>query len=208
VSEEGGYTMFEMLIVLAIMSIVMGGIVTMFTAGIRSDSAQSSRFRAQQDTKVALDLLRRDIHTGCTIAAPSSYNTWLTSVTLYTASDACVAGTHSVSWCTVGSGTRYGLYRIAASTCSGATAKVADYLTSASVFVYLPPNSHLVSSTSLGQGTSPSYVATADGSSSLPRLHVDLNLNRTTKGNNAYRLVDDIALRGGPRACLGGTATC
>jgi hypothetical protein len=48
---------------------------------------------------------------------------------------------------------------------------------------------------------------TADGSYSLPRLHVDFTLNLNTHKHDGYRLYDDIAFRNGPRACTG-AATC
>jgi hypothetical protein len=50
-------------------------------------------------------------------------------------------------------------------------------------------------------------IATQDGAYSVPRLHVDLTINRT-KATRSYRLVDDIAFRNGPRRCGAGVATC
>jgi len=207
--EEGGYSMMEMLVVMVILGVVLGGIVTMFTAGINADADQNRRYQAQQEGRIALDRLRREIHSGCTISTPSTYNTAMSSATIYFSSDSCTSGTHTVTWCTTGSGTRYGLYRIVATSCTGATQKFGDYLTSGSLFTYLPPNSHLVSNTSLGQGTGGSYIVTQDGSSTLPRLHVDLSINRSpAKPLDGFRMVDDIALRNGPRACSAGVASC
>lgn len=207
--EEGGYSMMEMLVVMVILGVVLGGIVTMFTAGINADADQSRRYESQQEGRNALDRLRREIHSGCTISAPSTYNSAMGSATLYFASDSCASGSHTVTYCTSGGGTRYALYRIVATTCTGATQRIADYLTSASPFIYLPPNSHLVTSTSLGQGTSSSYLATQDGSSTLPRLHVDVTINRKPSNPlDGFRMIDDIALRNGPRACSSGVASC
>jgi hypothetical protein len=64
-----------------------------------------------------------------------------------------------------------------------------------------------MTASSLNQGTSATYIATQDGSSTLPRLHVDLLVNRTANTNEAFHLVDDIAFRNGPRACSG-VASC
>jgi hypothetical protein len=112
-----------------------------------------------------------------------------------------------VTWCTVGSGTRYALYRLVATTCTGATDKFADFLTGGNIFAYLPPNSHLATSTSLGQGTG--AIVTQDGSAVLPRLHVDLTSNlNPAKSNDGYPLADDIVLRNAPRACGTGVASC
>jgi hypothetical protein len=50
-------------------------------------------------------------------------------------------------------------------------------------------------------------IATQDAAYSVPRLHVDLTINRA-KATHTYRLVDDIALRNGPRRCTAGVDSC
>ena len=207
-SDEEGYTLIELLVVMVILSIVVGGIVTLFASGLNSEADQNRRFQAQQDGRIALDKLRREIHGACSISTPNTYNTALSTVTIYYSSDNCASGSHSVTWCTTGGSGRYALYRIDATSCAGATAKFADYLTSGTIFTYLPPNSHLVTSTSLGQGTGAGAIVTQDGSSTLPRLHVDMNLQLKAGLVDGYRVVDDIAFRNGPRACATGVATC
>lgn len=207
--EEGGFSLIELIVVMIILTVVVGGIVRVFTAGISASADEARRFQDEQDTRLAMDKLRLEIHSGCTISSPGTYNTWVSSVTIYFASDSCVAGSHTVTWCASGSGQRYKLYRQAGTSCAGATAHYADYLTNPDVFVYLPPNSHLVTSTSLGMGTSSSYILTQDGSSTLPRLHVDLTVDRSsTKPQDAFHLVDDIAFNNGPRSCAQGVSTC
>ena len=204
---EGGYSLVEMITVMAILGVVLGGVVALFTAGIKADSDQNQRFQAQQDTRLALDKLRRDVHPACTISTPATYNTWASSVTLYYPSDNCGSGTHSVTWCTAASGTKFMLQRVVASSCTGSLVTIADSLTSTNVFAYIPPNSHLVTSSSVGMGTGASYILTQDAAYSSPRLHVDLTINRTG-ATHSYRLVDDIALRNGPRTCGAAGATC
>lgn len=207
IQEESGYSLIEMVMVMAILGIVLGGIVTLFTAGIRADSDQNQRFQAQQDTRFALDKLRRDVHAACTISTPATYNTWASSVTLYFRSDSCVSGASTVTWCTTASGSTWVLYRTVAATCTGTLVQIANSLTAASIFAYLPPNSHLVTSTSVGAGTGGAQIATQDASYSLPRVHVDLTVRRAG-ATHSYRLVDDIAFRNGPRTCGIGVATC
>ena len=204
--REEGYSLVELLTVLVIMGLVVGGIVTLFARGINASADQNRRFQAQQSARLALDKMRREIHAACTVSNPSTYNTPESSVTLYFTTDSCISGSHTVTWCTSGSGSRYGLYRIVATSCLGATQKFADYLTSANVFTYLPPNSH---ATMLGGGTGAGAIATQDGGSALPRLHVDFTVNlRTSRPNDGYHVVDDIAFRNGPRACSSGVASC
>lgn len=207
IQDEGGYSLIEMITVMAILGIVLGGIVTLFTAGIRSDADQNARFQAQQDTRLALDKVRRDVHSACTISTPNTYNTWASSVTLYYAADNCASGASSVTWCTSASGSTWTLYRVVAATCTGSLVPVASSLTAANIFAYIPPNAHLVTSTSVGAGTAGTAIATQDASYSLPRLHVDLTVQKTG-ASHSYRLTDDIAFRNGPRACGAGLATC
>lgn len=201
--EEGGYTLIELLVVVTILTIVLGGIVTLFVQGLNAESDQNRRFQAQQDTRLALDKMRREIHAACTISTPNTYNTALSSVTLYFSTDSCASGTHTVTWCTSGSAGRYGLYRVAATSCASPVNKFADYLTSGTIFTYLPPNSH---ATTLGNGAA--GIVTQDGSSSLPRLHVDMTSELRSGLVDGYRLVDDIAFRNGPRSCASGVASC
>ncbi|MFL5963807.1 MAG: type II secretion system protein J [Gaiellaceae bacterium] len=203
IAREEGYSLIEMVIVMAILTVVLGGVVSLFTSGIRASSDQNQRVQAQVDSRLALDRLRRDVHNACTISTPATYNTWTNSVTLYKSSDGCASGTHSVTWCTAASGSRFVLSRTVASSCTGSLRAMATSLTAANLFAYLPPNSH---ATSIGAGTGATFIATQDASYALPRLHVDLTVDRAG-ATHAYRLVDDIAFRNGPRTC-GGVATC
>jgi prepilin-type N-terminal cleavage/methylation domain-containing protein len=204
VVQEEGYSLVELVVVMAVLGVILGGIVTLFASGINADADQTRRYQAQSDARVSLDRMRREIHAACTVSNPTTYNATETSITLYFASDTCASGSHTVSWCTTGSGNRYALYRIVSSSCTGATQKFADYLITNAVFIYLPPNSHIAT---LGGGAG--GISTQDGSSTLPRLHVDLQVNRKpARSRDLFRLVDDIAFRNGPRTCASGVASC
>lgn len=203
--SEEGYTLVELLTVIAILGIVMGGVATLFARGINASAAAQRRYQDQHYARLAMDKMRREIHAACTVSNPSTYNTPESSVTLYFASDGCSSGTHTVTWCTSGSGSQYTLYRSVGSTCT-TSQRFAKYLTSANVFTYLPPNSYV---TTLGGGTGSSAITTIAGNSTLPRLHVSLTVNRMpTKTAEQYKLVDDIAFRNGPRSCVSGGASC
>lgn len=207
--DDRGFSLVEMLVVMIIMGVIMGGIVKLFTAGINSNADLNRRYQAQQDGRLALDKLRREIHGACTVSAPASYNTAVSTVTLYYPADLCVAGSPglTVTYCTAliplagGVAAHYTLFRKAAATCSSADQPIADFLTGGNIFDYLPPNSHV---TALGSGAG--GIVTSDGGSTLPRLHIDMTLTQSTAKNDSYHLVDDITLRNGPRSCAG--ATC
>lgn len=208
--DEGGQSLVELLVVTVILATVVGGLTTLFAAGINADADQNRRFQAQQDARLALDEMRREIHAACTVSNPATYNTWESSVTFYMATDSCVSGSHSVTYCVVSlaNPVRYALFRNVGTACGATNQKLADYLVAQNVFAYLPPNSHLATATAVGQGTSSSYIVTQDGSNTLPRLHVDLTINQNSRRHDAYRLYDDIAFRNGPRACSTGVASC
>jgi prepilin-type N-terminal cleavage/methylation domain-containing protein len=215
--KEEGFSLVEMLVVLVIMGTIAGGITALFSAGINAGADQDRRYQAQQDGRLALDKLRREIHGSCSISAPATYNTAMGSVTLYVKSGtpaACVS-TGAVTYCTVSvaavvvnggvvSLAHYALYRKLGTTCASTDVKVADFLTAANIFNYLPPNSHVLPG-QLGNGMGGAAITTTDGSSTLPRLHIDMTINQNVSKDGGYRLVDDIALRNGPRSCLGVT---
>ena len=88
----------------------------------------------------------------------------------------------TVTWCTLGSGSRYALYRLSGAVGCSAGPKFADWLTVGTVFTFSAQN-------------------TPAGTYTLARLHVDFPINLTpTKTTDAYRLVDDVAFRNSPRS--------
>jgi type II secretory pathway pseudopilin PulG len=172
VRDESGYSVVELLTVMSILSVILGGLVAVFVAGSNADADLNRRYQAQTDARVAMDKLRREVHRACDVASGASAS----AVTFYfPSSTGCVSNSSTVSWCVTGSGSRFALYRIQAASCTGATAKFADFLISGSVFTMIA-----------GDATN----------HALSRLHVDLNINRTpTKTVNAYHMTDDIAFR-------------
>ena len=60
--EQGGYTMMELLIVLAILGTITGAITTLFIQASNAEFDMNRRFQAQQAARVAIDKMRREIH--------------------------------------------------------------------------------------------------------------------------------------------------
>ena len=207
---EDGYTAIEMLVVMVILGVVMGGIIAIFVSGLNADADSARRYQDQQDARVSVVRMTREIHAACTVSTPATYNTWTNSVTFYFGADGCVSGAKTVTWCTKASGSFYALYRGLGTMCAAATTKYADFVTASNIFVYLPPNSHVVAptATNLGAGTAGTAIATQDNAWSLPRLHVGFTVDRGGIAHvDKYRLVDDITFRNGPRTC-GAAVTC
>jgi hypothetical protein len=170
------------------LTVLATALTALFVTGSNAQVDQQRRFEAQTRARVALDVLRRDLHYACRVdvnpvlgSIGASITLWFTDSAAHTPDPlgACVhsAGNSAydvkVSWCTSGSGTRWALYRATGATCSSVgSTRYADYLTSGTVFAYVAPTS------------------TARG-----RLHVDLPVNPYTgRATDAYTLSDDIAL--------------
>jgi prepilin-type N-terminal cleavage/methylation domain-containing protein len=110
--DESGMTLIELLTVLAILVIVIGGLTTMFSAAITSEKDQTTRVQGQTDARVALSQLRREIHCATTVS-PNPNGTWPTQSVTITLGSYCptnTANSASVTWCTSGSGP-YTLWR-------------------------------------------------------------------------------------------------
>jgi len=189
----GGYSLIEMLVVLVIMGIVMTSLTTLFVTASNSEAGMNNRFRAQQNARLALDKFRREVHCGSTVtlgsAGTPSGPLSATSVTIKFPSGCkaslgaplCSGSTTlwCVTWCTQGSGTRFGLYRVTGESCSGGT-KYTDYLTLPNAF---------------------GYTAASAGSRLLPKVNVDFPVNvKPDKTMEGYELKDDVVLRNGTRA--------
>jgi prepilin-type N-terminal cleavage/methylation domain-containing protein len=166
--REDGFTLIELLIVVLVLGFVLGAIVTVVVNGNSSEAKLNNTFQAQLQAGMSLDKIRRDARCASAITPTGSAS----SITL-TLPSGCSGGGGTVSWCTVGSGTRYALYRKAAASCDSSGTLVADYLTSANAFNYTAP----VSGTSLG------------------KLSVDLPVNITpASAATLYELQDTVAV--------------
>jgi prepilin-type N-terminal cleavage/methylation domain-containing protein len=166
-ARQEGLTLIELLIVLVVLGTILGALTTVFANSTSGEADLNSRFQAQMQAQPALDKLRRDVRCASAVTPTGAAS----SVTL-TLPSSCSTGSGQVSWCAVGSGTRYALYREAGATCDSSGSLVADYLVSSSVFTYTAP----VSGTSLG------------------KLQVDLQVNVTPgRSSTGYELTDTIA---------------
>ena len=207
-ADEGGFTLPELLITMAILLIVVGSLASVLVSASKSEIDASKRFQVQEQDRTALDKLRRELHCANTVAVKNSAGTTLSagtagSAVAVTLGSTCPtnithAATLYVTWCTSASTLTtgdYALYRVtstsSAPTCAS-TGKVkwTDYL----------------QPTTVSPSTStpfclPSTIAACSGvlrpSTSLPMLHVILpvDINGPTSTIDKYNLVDDIAIR-------------
>jgi prepilin-type N-terminal cleavage/methylation domain-containing protein len=172
--DERGYSLVELVVVMVILGIVLGTLTSVFVSGTKAELDLNRRFQAQQNVRLALDKIRREVHcaSSVTVTAPR------VTMVLPAVCPSSAGLLTSVTWCTDGSGLRYGLYRQTGTSCSSAAAvKKADYLTTGSVFSCVPPSA-----------------------STLAKLGVDFRVDIDPSSPSFYRLVDGIALRNSTRA--------
>lgn len=174
---ERGYSLVEMLTVMAILSVVLTGLTTLFIQGTNAELDMNRRFQAQQDARVALDKIRREIH--CSSAAVTSPATGQAPSVTLTLPGHCPTGSGDVTWCTVNVATsRYALYRKPGATCDATGVKWADYLIEANLFNYRP-----------------------QAADALARLRVHFPIDaKVGDATPAYALCDQISLRNSTRS--------
>jgi type II secretory pathway pseudopilin PulG len=174
--EESGFTLTELVTVLGMLVIVMTCLSYAMIAAHKAEEDMNRRFASQINARIALDQLRREVHCATAVTPAPIGTTSNVTIVLGPRCPTAASGL-IVTWCTVGSGTRYALYRQSGVTCGASGRKVVDYLTSGTVFAY-----------------------TLQLPTSLAFLSVTLPVNtRPESGRPDYRLADDIVLRNSVR---------
>jgi len=67
--DQRGFTLAELLVVTAIIGMVMAGIFTLQQQGQQAYLLGSNRIEAQQNARIALDLMTRDLRTALSVAS-------------------------------------------------------------------------------------------------------------------------------------------
>jgi prepilin-type N-terminal cleavage/methylation domain-containing protein len=206
--REDGFSLFELLIAMAILLIVMTALTSVLVTASKNELDANRRFQVQGQARAALDELRRELHCASSVAFIDSSGNPVTNNpgTAYSAltaslgaSCATTGGTAEyVTWCTKTStqvASDWSLMRVTSTTgppyatcAASGTVQWADYLTTPTPFC-LPS-----SSSACGGVLKPTM--------SLPMLHVSMPVNMNGPGStiDGYNLVDDIALRNGTRS--------
>ena len=177
-AAEEGYTLTELITVLAILGTVVGALTGLFVSASRAQLDMNERFQAQQHARLALTKMRRDVHCASSAAVTATATGSRVNLTL-PATPVGGCGTAALSWCTVQlTPGRFGLFRKQGTTCDTTGVKFADQLTIGNAFAYTPPST-----------------------SSLSTLAVDFRVDIDLKDSRAsYRLRDALALRRSGRA--------
>lgn len=173
--SEGGYTLIELIVVMAILLTILTALTSLFVSGARAELDANERFQAQQEARIALDRMRREIHCASGIAAGTGAPVDTIVVTLPAGCPGTAGADATVTYSAVYvDANRYKLNR----TKGLETIKVADYLTTASPFTWVAPSD-----------------------ASLGKLSVDFTVNvHPSEGWKKWRLVDNIVLRNTTRS--------
>ncbi len=71
-TSQRGVTVVELLIVLIIMGVILGALTTLFVRGMKAELAADQRFRAQDQARLAVDRMRREIHCASAITSTAT----------------------------------------------------------------------------------------------------------------------------------------
>jgi prepilin-type N-terminal cleavage/methylation domain-containing protein len=122
--DQRGFTLTELVTVMAVLTIVIGSLVSVFVAGLSAQSDAIDSLNAQSSARTAADKLRREVHCASAITSTG------TAVTL-TLPAACGSAA-SVEYRTQPvAANRFRLER--------AGVEIADFLTNGTVFSYTAP---------------------------------------------------------------------
>jgi prepilin-type N-terminal cleavage/methylation domain-containing protein len=166
-SGRAGYTMIELLMVLAILGTVVGALTTLFVQATNAEFESNRRFQAQQVARVAIDKMRREIHCASAITPAGAASS--ISVTLPSQCPTAGGTLTTVTYDTAGSGQRFQLRR------NGV--KLADYVTLQNAFNYTAP----VAGASLGKLRVTLPINTKPTNGREWRLVADMVLRNTTR---------------------------
>jgi prepilin-type N-terminal cleavage/methylation domain-containing protein len=184
-ADEAGYSLIELLVVMSILGLILASLTQLFTSASTAQVDLTQRFRAQQEGRLALDSLRREIHCayqvvpqiGVGFAPPTSGIT----ISLKSYCPTSGGSDTTVTWCAALLGPqRYELRRVPTAlalgaTCAGGVQK-ADYLTTNQIFG--------------------PYATCAVTAGTRAKLGIDLSIDlNPTQSGRRYDLKDDIVLR-------------
>jgi len=189
VAAEDGFTLIEMLVVMIVLLAILAPLTSSFVSAETVQVDQTRRFDAQENARLALDRMRKDIHCAHGVTDPyvndSGGETIVMTETNTTGQAECPGliqtNASAVQWCTIpvgGATDRYQLYREnnPDNTCDGNDSTfMVDYLTRADLWA----------SPTCVSGQYPTVAVT---------MPVDLD---PSKLPGSYQLGDEIALRNG-----------
>lgn len=228
--SDGGFTLVELLVTMAILLTVFTAITGAFASGLNAETGTERRTQAQLDARQALTRMREDLNCAYAIqavgprnpASDSGFYLYLTEQynTCQSVDSSTSSGGSKVflSWCTIpvaGKPGVYSLYRenllgsgSPASTCDASgTLEATDLVAPAAGW---PTNSAAATPSTWNGNIWPTSLITCSPSQTnyLPTVGVDMSVNPVypvPAPTAAYELKDQLTLRNGTRCGTAGT---
>jgi prepilin-type N-terminal cleavage/methylation domain-containing protein len=182
-----GFSLIELLVVVAILSIVLGAVAAGFTSALSAEGRSIVRATAEENARMSLARLRLDLHCSSGVNGLNQNADGGWTITLTEDPNACPQvwlepGSIGVQWCTIKVGDRHWrLYRENSLDCDGINSTfMVDYLVEANPWTLIPCSPGRAESLGV-------------------RLYVNVTPN---KGFDGYALEDEIALRNSVRKAV------
>lgn len=127
--DERGFSVFEMIVVMAILGTVLASLSTVFVSGSRAQLDNNNRFQAQQSARMGIEALRLDAHNACAANVAAGGGAVVFALVPSADPSRCGAVGSSasypkVTWCALTSptlSTAYALYRSTATNSTAAS---------------------------------------------------------------------------------------
>jgi prepilin-type N-terminal cleavage/methylation domain-containing protein len=184
---EDGYTLVELIVVMAILGTVLAGLTTVFVGGSAAEIDLNRRYQAQQQGRLALNQIRSDVH--CASAAQAQTIGTYPGLKLNVTK--CYSSTPTISWCVVPVTTtpaRYAVYR------STATSNICTTSDTTRTFItdYLTTGTGVFTTGSISQFA-------------LQTVAIDFKISvNPTTSKDVYELTDSVVARNAPRCLTSG----
>jgi prepilin-type N-terminal cleavage/methylation domain-containing protein len=189
-AAQDGFTLIELIVVMLVLLIILAPLSGSFVSALGAQVDQTRRFDVQENARLALDRMRKDIHCAHGVTDPYTNDfggqTIVMTQTNVTGTAECPGlvqtNASAVQWCTIpvaGATNRYQLYREndPDNTCDGsASTFMVDYLTQADLWA------------------SPTCVT---GQFPTVSVTMPVNIDPVRHASSTYTLSDQVALRNG-----------
>jgi type IV pilus assembly protein PilW len=87
-TDQRGFTLTELLIVIAVLGLILAGVFAIQLAGQRAYLLGSNRVESQQNARVAVELMTRELRAACTVASSPAPTSTLIQFTIVNATAA------------------------------------------------------------------------------------------------------------------------
>jgi type II secretory pathway pseudopilin PulG len=170
---EGGYSMIEVLQVMVILSLVVTAVTAVFVQASNAELDMNRRFQAQQQARIAVDRMRREIHCSSAVSPTGTSASIAVTVPGQCPTAGGVPGGPAITVTYRMVSVASGRFKLERQVGTGPIAKLADFVRIENVF-----------------------TTTAPTTTSLGKLRVDLPINVQPPGSGSnWELVADMVLR-------------